>query len=60
MKPTEEMKLLSCSAADPRRSFGVPFLVARGVRILQDFAAICRAILLNLCRISGGLATHNP
>ena len=48
-----------CSTVDRGRSFGAPFLVARGLRILQDFAGICRAILLNLCRNSGGLATHN-
>src|ERR1035438_5843003 len=32
----------------------------KGLRILQDFAAICRAILLKLFRISATLATHTP
>jgi hypothetical protein len=36
------------------------FLVARGLRILQDFAGICRAILLKFFRVSTGWATHNP
>jgi hypothetical protein len=27
---------------------------------VADFAGFCEAILLNLCRINGGLATHNP
>ena len=34
--------------------------VASGLRILQDFAGICRAILLKFFRVSTGLATHNP
>ena len=35
-------------------------LVARGLRILQDFAGICRGILLKSFGVSIGLATHNP
>ncbi len=35
-------------------------LVASGLRILQDFAGICRAILLKFFRVSTGWATHNP
>jgi hypothetical protein len=33
------------------------FLVARGLRILQDFAGFCRARLLKLLRISGEVET---
>jgi hypothetical protein len=33
------------------------FLVAQGLRILQDFAGIFRAILLKLFRITATLAT---
>ena len=36
------------------------FLGARGVRIFQMFAGICRAILLKYFRIISWLATHNP
>jgi hypothetical protein len=34
--------------------------VARGLRILQDFAGVCRVILLKPFGINIGLATHNP
>jgi hypothetical protein len=34
--------------------------VARALRILQDFAGICRGRLLILLRIRVGWATHNP
>src|SRR5258708_40358813 len=40
--------------------FLVSFLVARGLRILQDFAGICRGILLKVFRVSTGWVTHNP
>ena len=36
------------------------FLVARGLRILQDFAGFCRAKFFIFFVFSGGLATHNP
>jgi hypothetical protein len=36
------------------------FLVARGLRILQSFAAFCQLILLKVFGISSRRATHNP
>jgi len=35
-------------------------LVASGLRILQDFAGICRVISLKFFRLSTGWPTHNP
>jgi hypothetical protein len=42
------------------RSLFTVLFGARVVRILQDFAGICRGKLLMFFRISPGGATHNP
>ena len=51
--------LSHCSTADRRRSFTAPVLVARGLRILQDFAGFCRGKcwIFFVFRVSG--LTHN-
>src|SRR5882724_12440905 len=57
---TPAMEAASLGAPGGRRRDFLRILVARGLRILLDFAGICRVKSFIFCACNGRFRSHNP